>query len=119
MKKNANMFRNILRIAGTIAAILYTLFLVGEGVSLTKGANFADISVYMLFLVFLLSYYFLWKNEFISGIIIIAWHLIQWVLVFWVWIDGGLTLVLGLPIGIFGIIVLIYGIKKTKSSIKD
>jgi len=113
MNKPAGIIRNILRAVGTTAAILYTLFLVFEEVPLIKSSNFADVSVYLLFLLFLLGYYFLWKNEFISGIIIIAWHLIQWALVFWVWIDGGLTLVLGLPIGIFGIFVLIYGIRNT------
>ena len=115
MKKSSNIFRNILRILGTVAAILYVLFLIAEGVPLYKEATFADISVYLLFLVFALGFYFLWKNEFISGLILVAWHGIQWCLVFWVWVDGGMTLILGIPIGILGIIVLIYGIRDYRS----
>jgi len=109
MKKPANLFRNILRILGTIAAVLYIMFLIDEGVPLFAQATFADTSVYLLFLLFVLGYYFLWKNEFISGLILIAWHGLQWILVFWVWVDGELTLILGIPVGILGIIVLIYG----------
>ena len=115
-EKPTDLFRTILRILGTIAALLYVLFLIAESVPLFKEVSFADISVYLLFLVFALGYYFLWKNELISGVILIAWHAIQWVLVFTVWVDGGLTLILGLPIGIFGIFVLIYGIRKRTSS---
>ena len=116
LKRSADLFRTILRILGTIAAFLYVLFLIGEGVPLFKEVSFADISVYLLFLVFVLGYYFLWKNELISGLILIAWHGLQWILVYKVWVDGGMTLILGIPLGLFGIIVLIYGIRKTISS---
>ena len=116
MNKPTNLFRNILRILGTISAIFYILFLVAEGVPLYKEATFADISVYLLFAVFVLGYYFLWKNELISGLILIAWHGLQWILVVWVWLEGAVTLILGIPIGLLGIIVLIYGISKINSS---
>ena len=116
MKKSSNLLRNVLRILGTIAAFLYILFLIAEDVPFFKGAAFADTSVYLLFLVFVLAYWFLWKNELISGLILIVWHLLQWILVFWVWVDGALTLILGVPIGVFGIIVFIYGIRKKFSS---
>jgi hypothetical protein len=78
--------------------------------------RFADISIYLLFLVFALGFFFLWKNELISGIILVIWHGIQWLLVFFVWPDGGMTLILGLPIGIYGILLLAYGIRKEKAS---
>ena len=115
MKKPTNLFCTILRILVTIAAILYIVFLVAEGVPLNNEATFADISVYLLFAFFVVGYYFLWKNEIVSGLILIAWHAIQWILVFWVWVDGGMTLILGIPIGILGIIILIYGIRQNKS----
>jgi len=35
MKKSTNLSRNILRILGTIAAVLYILFLIDEGVPLS------------------------------------------------------------------------------------
>ena len=116
MKKSTNLFRNILRVLGKIAAILYILFLIAEDVPLFEATTFADTSVYLLFVVFVLGYYFLWKNELISGIILITWHILQWVLVFWVCVDGALTLVLGIPLGLFGIVFLIYGIRNTRSS---
>jgi len=112
MKRSNNLFRNILRILGSISAILYIIFLVAEGVPLFKDVTFADITVYLLFVIFVVGYYFLWKNEFISGIILVTWHGIQWILVFWVWVDGALTLIMGIPIGLLGIFTLIYGIRK-------
>ena len=117
MKKSTNLLRNILRILGSITAILYILFLIDEGVPLfTEKVTFAEISVYLLFLVFILGYYFLWKNELISGLILIAWHGLQWFLVYWVWVDGSMTLILGIPLGLFGIIILMYGMSKNISS---
>jgi len=113
--KSKNTFRNILRILGTISVILYILFLIGEGIPLFRPTSFADISVYLLFLVFLLGYYFLWKNELISGIILIAMYGLQWLLVFTVWVDGGLTLIIGFPILIIGILTLIFGIRQKTS----
>jgi len=86
-------------------------FLVGEHVPLLKASTFADVSVYLLFSVFLIGYVLLWKNELISGILLIVWYGLQWVLVFWVWIDGELTLIFGLPIGIIGVLLLLYGIR--------
>jgi len=112
-KPPADIFRIILRVMGTIAALFYLLFLIFEGVPLFKASNFADISVYLLFLLFALGYYFLWRNELISGIIILIWYALEWILVFWVWVDGGMTLILGLPISLLGIFTLIYGAKKT------
>ena len=113
--KSTNLFRTILRIFGTIAAFLYILFLIGEGIPLFNDPHFEGVSVYLLFLIFVLGFYYLWKNEVISGIILITWHVLQWLLVFLVWVDGGLTLILGIPIGFFGIAVLIFGLLKRKS----
>jgi hypothetical protein len=114
-KRVSSAFRNILRFLGTIAFVFYIVFLLDEDVPLFRAASFADNSVYLLFLFFLLGYYFLWKNEVISGIILIVWHGLQWLLVFYVWEHGEMTLILGLPIGIIGILVLIYGFWRKKS----
>jgi hypothetical protein len=115
MKRSNAIFRNILRGLGTMAFVLYVLFLIDEDVPLLEASSFADISVYLLFLIFVSGYYFLWKNELLSGIILMIWHGLQWLLVFWVWEHGEMTLILGLPIGIFGILELIYGIWNLKS----
>ena len=112
-----NAYRNVLRTLGTIAALGYILFLIGEGVPIFKELNFADISVYLLFAVFVLAYIFLWKNELISGILLVAWYGLEWCLVLWVWVDGDMVVVLGFPIFIIGILVLIYGIRHKALSI--
>ena len=116
VKKSTTVFQYILRFLGSIAFVFYIVFLIEEDVPFLTAGSFADISVYLLFLFFLLGYSFLWKNEVISGIILIVWHGLQWLLVFWVWEHGEMTLILGLPIGIIGIMVLIFGIWKQKSS---
>ena len=116
MKKSTELYRIILLVLGTIAAACYILFLATEGVPPFKEVTFADISVYLLFAVFVLGYYFLWKNEIISGILLIAWHVLQWFLVLWIWLDGGITIILGIPIAILGIFVLIYGVGKKVTS---
>jgi len=105
--KSKNLFRKILRILGTIAVPFYLLFLIFEGIPPFKSTSFADISVYLLFLIFLTGYYFLWKNELLAGILLIAWYGLQWILVFTVWVDGGVTLIIGLPIALLGIAALI------------
>ena len=92
MKKSIKVHRLILRILGSLAFIGYILFLIGEGIQLFKEASFADVSVYLLFAVFLAGYLFLWKNELISGILFIAWHGLQWSLVLWVWVDGEMSI---------------------------
>jgi hypothetical protein len=74
------------------------------------------VSVYLLFLVFLVGILAFWKNEFVSGLILIAWYGLQWALVLWVWEDGGMTLILGFPIAIFGVLALIYGIGKKRNT---
>ena len=116
MKEN-NRSQLILKILVSIAAAFYILFLIAEGIPLINNADFADNSVYFLFLFFLIGYLYLWKNMIISGSILIAWHVIQWLLVFFVWIDGALTLIMGLPIGALGIAVLISGIIESRKRI--
>ena len=117
MNKCTTLCRYILLILGTIIFIGYIIFLIGEGVPIFRNGTFEDLSVYLLFLIFIMGYVFLWKNEIISGIIIILWHIFQLYLVILVWHDGELTLIIGIPICIYGILVLIYGIRRKISSL--
>ena len=116
MKKSAKVVRATLRVLSIVALILYILFLFGESVPLGFTAAFAETSVYLLFLVFVLGFIVLWKNELVAGIILIVWYGIQWCLVLWVWVDGGMTVILGFPIAILGVFILIYGIKQRRAS---
>ncbi len=104
------IFRRILRILGVFAMVGYILFLIMEKSPLLHDSTFADTSVYLLFLVFLLSSILLWKYELTAGILLIVWYGLQWILVFQVWADGALTLVMGLPIACIGILAVVYGI---------
>lgn len=115
MKNSRQSFRKVLRVVSVIGLLLYILFLIGERVPLF-GAGFADASVYLLFLVFLVGFAVFWKNELVSGLILIAWYGLQWVLVLWVWPDGGMTVILGFPIAVFGVIALVYGISERRNS---
>ena len=111
MKWYRNIFQLVLRILGTIALLCYILFLIGEIDLPINKVSFADISVYILFLFFLVGYYFLWKRETLSGLLFLIWYILEWILVFHVWIDGALTLILGFPIAVIGVLLLVYGIK--------
>lgn len=117
MKKSTKVFQTTLRVLSIVALILYILFLFGERVPLGLKATFAETSVYLLFLVFVLGFIVLWKNELIAGIILIVWYGIQWCLVLWVWVDGGMTVILGFPIAILGVLALIHGLRKRRPSI--
>lgn len=111
MKKSAKIYRTVLRILGSLALLGYILFFIGEGVSVLNFSSFEYISVFLLFIVFLTGYFYLWKNELISGMIWILFYLLQWCLVLWVWYDGDLTIILSFPIFVLGILLLIYGIR--------
>ncbi len=109
-------FRNVLRVLGSIAFVAYVVFFIGEAVTPFQAKLKEVISVYLLFAVFVTGFFYLWKNEMKAGFIWIIWYAIQWCLVFWVWIDGDMTLILGLPIALLGILMIIYGVRKRKLS---
>ena len=122
-KKKRDFQRTVLRILGTIILFGYLGFFFDEITSSIKstraGMNFEEISVFLLFILFLVAYYFLWTREIVAGILILVWHAIQWVLVFTVWPNGGATLIMGLPVGIYGLFVLMYGIRKKSDRVKS
>ncbi len=107
-------FQQGLRILGTLAAIGYIVFLAGLIQSfVTEGISLANILLkteVWLFLIFVIGFYWLWKSEFYAGLIFIIWHIFQWMLVLWVWEDGAMTLVMGFPIALTGILLVIFGI---------
>ncbi len=114
-------FQLILRIIATLALSGYAIFLtdltiywVNNDYSLFRIVISTE---YLMFLIFILGYYYVWKNELISGVIIVFWHMLQWVFVHWVWEDAALTLVFGIPIGLIGISLLVYGILDKRSKI--
>lgn len=116
MKDFNKIYRLIFRIAGSLAAIGYILFIIDEKAPLFNDATFTDVTIYLLFAVFILGFILLWKYELISGLVLIAWYVLAWCLFFGVWKDGGILLVLGFPIASLGVCLLIFGIKQKISS---
>jgi hypothetical protein len=112
MKQPSEAYQLIIRILTSLALIVYIIFLIGERAPLFREASFQDISVYLLFLVFLASFLTIWRYEVISGILLIAWYGFEWCLGLWVWDDPDMGLVLGFPIFITGILSIIYGVRK-------
>jgi hypothetical protein len=116
MKKSMRTYRLIIRILGSIALIGYIRFLIEEGVPLFTGlVTFADISVYILFALFLVAFLLLWKHELIAGILLLVWYGLVLLCIFEVWEDAALAGVVALPIAIIGIVVLIFGFLKKRA----
>jgi hypothetical protein len=111
MKKSTKVYRTVLRILGSLALLGYILLFATEPNVEVKLRTLEDYSVLLLILVFLAGYYYLWKNELISGILWIVWYALTWFCVFWVWGNGGLAAILGTPIFILGVLLLIYGLR--------
>jgi hypothetical protein len=108
------IFKWSLRISITLSAIIYFFVVLGEGTPPFTEPLFGVAMVYVLFLFFLLGYYHVWKNEKFSGKIFIAWYILLWALALFVWTNAGLTLVMGFPIFVLGILFLIFGIFNKK-----
>lgn len=116
MKKNMRIYRLIVRILGSLALIGYIQFLIDEGVPiLTNNVTFAEISVYILFAIFLAAYILLWNRELFSGILMLVWFGLILLCIFYVWENAALVGIVALPIAILGIVVLIFGILKKRT----
>lgn len=116
MKTKKTTSNIALKIVGIFGIVLYVLFLVEEKVPILKHVTFADVSVYLLFVIYLIGILTLWKNLIMAGIICILWHVIQWALVMWVWTDGAMTLIFGFPIAIYGLVVLVIGLLQKRKA---
>jgi hypothetical protein len=100
----------------TVFGILYVMLIISELIS--GPYNLEYIVVNMAFLVFLVGYYFTWKNEMIAGIIFIFWWGIMWYLgLFIAEHDKGVGVVMGVPLFIVGILFIVsWRRKKQRSS---
>ncbi len=110
MKKSR---KTIFKVLATIILAFYLLIFITE-IGNPEGTIFGYVMIYIMFLFYSLGYFFLWKNEKISGIIFVSWYLFLLALVVWVWIDGDMVAILGIPIPILGTIILIKSIKKIR-----
>ena len=116
-------YRNVLRILTTLAALFYTLVFIDEAFPpydpATKESSLGIAMVFVLFIWFLIGYYYLWKNEKKAGIFLTSWWVGLLLTAWLVWVYGNVTVVLGFPIFVLGILLLIYAKKKRLSSIGD
>ena len=97
----------LLRILTTLAAIIYAVIFIGEITPPFYESGFGVVIVYVLFAFFLLGYFYLWKNEKISGVILVIWYGLLWIAGVWIWTNAGMVLVLGIPILLLGALLLI------------
>lgn len=113
------LFRNILRVLITIAATLYFSIFIGEAFPpydpTMRESNFGIFMVFVLFIWFAIGYYYLWKDEKIAGLFLTTWWIALFFTAWIVWLYGDVTVVLGFPVFILGILLLIYSFKNNKS----
>ena len=110
-KGSPKRYRNVLRLLGFVAAVAYVGFLIGEVFPKFEGTTWELITTLLLFVVFLAGLFYLFKREMLAGILWIAWYGLLILLVVTLWVGAGLTVVMGLPIFILGLLVLVHGIK--------
>lgn len=116
MKPPSEGFQLTIRILSVLALIVYIIFLIGERTPLFREVSFQEISVYLLFIVFLAGFLSIWRYELIAGFIFVAWYGFEWCLGLWVWEDADMVLAMGFPIFITGLLSVIYGLRKRASS---
>jgi len=108
-KKVKKIFKIILTILMVLALIFYFLLFLDEITPpFYEQSVFGLIMVYFLFIIFLAACYFSWKNERISGIILLSWYALLWVSGLWIWTNVGMVLGLATPIPFIGILLIIY-----------
>jgi len=112
-------FRNTLRTLVTVAGILYSIIFIDEAFppydQNTRESDFGIALVVILFIWFIIGYFFLWKNEKIAGLFLTSWWIGLFLTAWLVWNYGNVTVILGFPVFILGILLLIYSRNKKKS----
>ena len=115
-----DVFGKVLKVLVTIAAIFYALIFIDEAFPPydpdMRESDFGIVMVFILFIWFGIGYYFLWKNEKWAGIMLITWWLGLFLTAWQVWMYGNVTVVLGFPIFVLGILLFINSNRKESSS---
>ena len=111
-------FRNILRVLTSLAAVLYLLVFIDEAFPPydpnMRESNLGIAMVFVLFAWFAIGYFYLWKNERFAGTIFIVWWLGIFLTAWLIWDYGNVTVILGFPIFILGILLIVYAKRKDK-----
>jgi len=99
----------------TIYGILYVAFILNFLIFENSNSEITleGIIVVFAFIVFLIGYYFSWKNQLIAGVIFIFWWGIMWYLALFVAeTDKGAGVVMGVPLFIIAILLIINWYRK-------
>ena len=107
-KKHPKVLRILTTIYGIMYLVLILSFLLFENPDF-NNITLEGIIVSLAFIVFLIGYYYSWKNEMIAGTIFIFWWGIMWYLgLFVAERDKGAGVVMGVPLFIIGILFIVY-----------
>jgi hypothetical protein len=97
-----NRGSRVLRTLTTVYGALYLALVISSFFETPDDAGMTI--VYAAFLVFLVGYYYTWRNELIAGIIFVLWWGIMWYLgLFVAEEDRGAGVVMGAPLFVLGI----------------
>jgi hypothetical protein len=105
-------FGIVLKVLATLAAAFYALIFIDEAFPPydpnMQESFFGIVMVFVLFIWFAIGYYYLWKNEKKAGIFFISWWLLLFLTAWLVWMYGNVTVVLGFPIFVLGILLFVH-----------
>jgi hypothetical protein len=112
-RKHPKVLLTITTIFGVLYFILIISYYVDGFIDGFKIYNLEIVITNLSFIVFLIGYYFCWKNELIAGMVFIFWWGIMWILgLFIAEHDRGGGVVMGLPLFILGIFFMVYWYRK-------
>lgn len=108
-------YPKLLLILTSVFALLYLVFIAANFIQPGNNNPYdpENIIVNLAFIIFLIGFYFSWKNELIAGIIFIFWWGVMWYLgLFIAAHDKGAGAVMGIPVFIFGILFIVSWYRK-------
>lgn len=115
LSKGKKKRSKVLLTVTTLFGILYLIFIIDYFIS--EPQNFESIIINLAFIIFLVGYYYSWRNDMIAGIIFIIWWGIMWYLgLFIAEHDRGAGVVMGVPLFIIGILFIISWYRKRERS---
>jgi hypothetical protein len=101
----------ILKIITFIYGLLYLVFFIDNSITSSDEPGVSKIEktvVTLLFVVFLIGYLFLWKNELFANLIFLLWYLGMCYLGLFIAVtDRGASMVLGFPMLVVAILFII------------
>jgi hypothetical protein len=101
----------VLYVFSCLFTVGYILFIIDEGVKIFPF-NAETTTVSLLFFYYLAIFVLSWFREKTAGYLFISWYVIEMALVFYVWTEAGMVIVLGFPVLPIGVFYVLYGERK-------